>query len=86
MEKQNTLILWLAETRDGLTIRDVSDVLSITRQSALYHVKKMAATSQLVLVLEPCVENRGLRYRAWDEEHLARRLMNRMPHKGQVAA
>jgi len=53
-----------------LTVRAVGDALGISRQLALYHIKKMAATGQLVLMLEPCPANGGLQFCAWSEAAL----------------
>lgn len=52
------------------TVRAIGEALGMSRQLALYHVKKMAATSQLVMVLEPCERNGGLQYRCWDDSAL----------------
>lgn len=49
------------------TVRAIGEALGMSRQLTLYHVKKMAATHQLVMVLEPCEVNGGLQYRVWDE-------------------
>jgi predicted transcriptional regulator len=61
-------IRWLLERADeGFTVRELAGELGISRQLALYHLKKMAATTQLVMVLEPCLESGGLRFRCWNE-------------------
>jgi len=60
----------LLATGIPFTVRAIGDALGISRQLALYHVKKMAATYQLVMVLEPCDVNGGLQYRVWDETAL----------------
>lgn len=49
------------------TVRAIGEALGMSRQLALYHIKKMAASHQLVMVLEPCDANGGLQYRVWDE-------------------
>jgi hypothetical protein len=59
------------------TVRAIGDALGMSRQLALYHVKKMAASAQLVMVLEPCDRNGGLQYRVWDESALMAHYMAR---------
>lgn len=63
----------LALTSEGWTIREIGEALGISRQLALYHVKKLAATAQVTMILEPCIGNGGLQFRVWDEMALARR-------------
>lgn len=71
IDKQNAILTLLARAGEGLTVSELAGLLGISRQLCLYHVKKMAATSQLVMQLEPCVGNGGLQFRLWDEEALA---------------
>lgn len=52
------------------TVRAIGEALGMSRQLALYHVKKMAASAQLVMVLEPCDRNGGLQYKVWDDSAL----------------
>jgi len=52
------------------SVKAVGVALGISRQLALYHVKKMAATGQLVMVLEPCERNGGLQFKVWSEDAL----------------
>ncbi len=52
------------------TVRAIGEALGMSRQLALYHIKKMAASAQLVMVLEPCDRNGGLQYKVWDESAL----------------
>lgn len=52
------------------TVRAIGEAMGMSRQLALYHVKKMAADAQLVMMLEPCDRNGGLQYRVWDESAL----------------
>lgn len=56
---------------EGLTVAEVGRALGMSRQLALYHLKRMAAHSQVVLVLEPCEQNGGVRFRAWSQLALA---------------
>lgn len=74
LAKQNLVLAHIATQGDGLTVVEVAALLGCSRQLALYHVKKMVATSQLVMVLEPCRENGGVRFRCWDVTTLARRM------------
>lgn len=73
IEKQAKIRKALAISEDGLTVAEVGRVLGISRQAALYHVKKLAAEGQLVMQLEPCGSNRGIRFRIWSEMALAAR-------------
>jgi AraC-like DNA-binding protein len=57
----------LSHADEGFTVRELAVELGMSRQLCLYHVKKMAATSQLVMILEPCLESGGLRFRVWNE-------------------
>jgi hypothetical protein len=59
------------------TVRAIGEALGMSRQLALYHVKKMAATGQLVMMLEPCDINGGLQYKVWDESALMAHYMAR---------
>lgn len=56
---------------EGFTVSEIGRALGMSRQLVLYHVKKMAATAQLVMVLEPCIGNGGVQFRVWDEMALA---------------
>lgn len=68
-------VRWLLEHSDeGMTIKELAADLGISRQLMLYHVKKMAATGQIVLVFEPCAENGGLRLRTWNHMQLVMNL------------
>lgn len=67
LELQAVVRTVLRKSGTGFTVRELGESLGISRQLALYHLKKMAATAQLVMILEPCSESGGLRYRCWDE-------------------
>lgn len=71
LRKQAAILELLALAGEGLTVREVGKALGISRQLALYHVKKLAATYQLTMVLEPCIGNGGLQFKVWDEMALA---------------
>lgn len=75
--RKQTAIRELLAAGIPFTVRAIGDALGMSRQLALYHVKKMAATSQLVMVLEPCDGNGGLQYRVWDESALMAHYMVR---------
>lgn len=68
----------LLATGIPFTVRAIGDALGMSRQLALYHVKKMAASAQLVMVLEPCEGNGGLQYRVWDQDALMGYYVQRM--------
>jgi DNA-binding CsgD family transcriptional regulator len=82
IQKQARILALLETTPGGLSVAEIGEALGISRQLALYHVKKLAAALGLVMQLEPCLENGGLQFRCWDERQLARRYARRM----QVAA
>lgn len=75
--RKQAAIRELLATGIPFTVRAIGEALGISRQLALYHVKKMAATSQLVMMLEPCDRNGGLQYRVWDEGALMAHYMLR---------
>lgn len=56
---------------DGLTVSEIGKALGCSRQLALYHVKKMTAAGQVVMVLGPCEANNGVQFKVWDEMSLA---------------
>lgn len=86
IEKQNAILMLLARAGEGLSVSELATLLGISRQLCLYHVKKMAATSQLVMQLEPCVGNGGLQFRLWDEEALASHYAETYAPRTAVAA
>lgn len=71
LRKQTAIRELLALSGEGLTVSEIGRALGISRQLALYHVKKMAATYQCAMMLEPCIGNGGLQYKVWDEMALA---------------
>lgn len=71
VKKQAAIRELLALAGEGLTVSEIGRALGISRQLALYHVKKMAATYQLAMILEPCIGNGGLQFKVWDEMALA---------------
>lgn len=73
IQKQLQIRRALSLSEDGLTVAEIGRVLGVSRQAALYHVKKMAAEGQIVMQLEPCASNRGIRFRCWSEMALAAR-------------
>jgi len=56
---------------EGLTVAEIGRALGISRQLALYHVKKLAASYGCAMLLEPCAINGGLQFKVWDEMALA---------------
>lgn len=79
LEMQGRVIAALAATPRGATLRELAAELGATlkgrpvsRQLALYHVKKAVAAGLISLVLEPCTRNGQLQYRAWDRGAMAR--------------
>ncbi len=70
VQKQREILDLLSLTFEGLTVAEIGRGLGISRQLALYHLKKMAALGMLIMQLEPCVGNGGLQFRMWDEQAL----------------
>lgn len=79
IRKQIAIRELLKHAEDGLSVREVAKALGISRQLALYHVKKLAAVYGCVMVLEPCAINGGLQFRVWDEMSLAAHYSRLLP-------
>lgn len=71
LRKYSRIVAILGQLQEGLTVRELGKALGMSRQLALYHLKRMAALGEIVMVLEPCEENGGVRFRCWDELALA---------------
>jgi DNA-binding transcriptional ArsR family regulator len=71
LRKQERIRAILGQLHEGLTVSEVGRALGMSRQLALYHLKKMAASGAVVMVLEPCAANGGVQFRCWDEMALA---------------
>lgn len=71
LTKQAQIAELLELAGEGLTVREIGKALGISRQLALYHVKKMAATYGCAMLLEPCDRNGGLQFKVWNEMALA---------------
>lgn len=78
VKKQAAIRNLLALAAEGFTVREIGEALGMSRQLALYHLKKMAATAQVIMVLEPCIGNGGLQYKVWDENALALRFASQL--------
>lgn len=70
LRKQEAILTFLELAGEGATVTELGAALGVSRQLALYHIKKMAASSQLMMLLEPCLENGGLQFKVWKQEHL----------------
>jgi hypothetical protein len=81
--KQEAITRWLKAGDEGFTVTELAALLGISRQLCLYHVKKMAAQAQLVMILEPCDGNGGLQYKVWDKLQL---VVNYVPAVAREAA
>lgn len=75
--KQLEILEWLAILDEGIGITELSQLVGMSRQLCLYHVKKLAAEASLIMMLEPCKSNSGLQFRLWDETQLAHRFISR---------
>jgi predicted transcriptional regulator len=71
LRKQEAILDLLQRVGLGLTVKDVGAALGMSRQLALYHLKKMAAAGRLAMVLSPCERNGGVQFMCWDEMALA---------------
>lgn len=56
---------------EGITVREIAAHLGVSRQLALYHVKKLVALGGCVALLGASPENGGVRYLVWDQVRLA---------------
>ena len=52
-------------------MREIAAHIGISRQLALYHVKKLVALGGAVAELVPSPDNGGVRYLVWDRVSLA---------------
>jgi DNA-binding CsgD family transcriptional regulator len=71
IRKQERIAELLELAGEGLTVAEVGKALGMSRQLALYHVKKMAASYGCAMILEPCNSNGGLQFKVWNEMALA---------------
>lgn len=82
LEKARAIRALLAEG-EGLSVSEVARGTGISRQLALYHLKKLAASGLIVMMLEPCTINGGLRFSCWNEmalaAHFSRKLSQTFP-------
>lgn len=84
LAKQEAILRWTRKCTDGFSISEIAALLGVSRQLALYHLKKLAAAGELVMILGPCDSNSGLQYRIWDETQM---VVNYTPrHRLQEAA
>lgn len=81
--KHEAIARWIKAGDEGFTVTELAALLGISRQLCLYHVKKMAAQAQLVMILEPCEGNGGLQYKVWDKTQL---VVNYVPAVAREAA
>ena len=71
IRKHHDISTILSHQSEGLTVSELAASMGIASPLALYHLKKMAAAGLIVLCMEPCRRNGGLRFRCWDEVQLA---------------
>lgn len=74
------MLAWLELEPGGMSLEELADAVDMSRQLALYHVKKLAAAGQIKAELEPTDRNGGVRFRIWTPAHHERRA------RGRVAA
>lgn len=81
---QDRLVAALAGARCGFSVRELGEELGVSRQHALYHVKKAVAAGRITMILEPCERNGGLQFRCWNQAQLARRFARTLPMAERV--
>lgn len=81
---QSRVLAALNNARSGFTVRELGEELGMSRQHALYHVKKLVASGRITMVLEPCEANGGLQFRVWHPVQLARRFAATLPMAERV--
>lgn len=81
---QDQIVAALAHADEGFTVRELAGEIGVSRQAALYHVKKAVAAGRIVMVLEPCPANAGLQFRVWDQTELARKFARTLPMAERV--
>jgi hypothetical protein len=86
LAKSERLQKLLAAMTQGLTVREIGVQLGMSRQLALYHVKKACAAGLIQMILEPCAINGGLQYRVWNPIQLARHCARWLPMAERVQA
>jgi hypothetical protein len=72
LDRQDMIERVLQCAQKGLTVRELAIEVGISRQLALYHVKKLVAAKQIAMLLEPCEINGQLQFRVWHPAALAR--------------
>lgn len=72
LDRQDVIERVLQAARSGLTVRELAVEVGVSRQLALYHVKKLVAAKQIAMLLEPCAINGQLQFRVWHPVVLAR--------------
>lgn len=73
LDFQDRVVAVLQNASKGYTMRELGSELGVSRQHALYHVKKAVAAGRIMMVLQPCEANGGLQFRVWSQAQLARR-------------
>jgi hypothetical protein len=84
LDLQDRLVAALAAAGSGFTVRELGEELGVSRQHALYHMKKAVAAGRVTMLLEPCERNGGLQFRCWHPLQLARRFARTLPMSERV--
>lgn len=84
LDFQDRVVAALARAVGGFTVRELGEELGVSRQHALYHVKKAVASGRISMLLEPCEANGGLQFRVWSQAQLARRFARTLPMAERV--
>lgn len=79
LDFQDRLVAVLERATGGFSVRELGAELGVTRQHALYHVKKAVASGRITMLLEPCEFNGGLQFRVWHPRPLARHFARTLP-------
>ena len=70
LQRQADIRELLAFVGEGLSVAEIGRALGVSRQLALYHVKKLVAAGGCAALLVPCASNGGLQFIVWDEAAL----------------
>jgi hypothetical protein len=86
LDRQDVVERVLRAALSGLTVRELAVEVGISRQLALYHVKKLVAAKRIAMMLEPCAINGQLQFRVWHPTTLARHYASQLTMAERVDA
>jgi len=86
LDRQDVIERVLKCAKAGFTVRELAVEVGISRQLALYHVKKLVAAKRVAMLLEPCAINGQLQFRVWHPTTLARHYAGQLTMAERVDA